>query len=145
MVLDSERGEVTLAAEAFGVIASFYMVMFAVPVVMQNQGAKNYCLWIRLIGPFFAVIMSLVKDGFNDSNFYGFITMNLFHVMFLTQGIVNQIYEEEMTLMRHKLAQTFWTPMLHLSFFFIYSTTCPTTKKGQGVLHFFPLYDIPLF
>lgn len=84
LLVSKERGETELVAQIFRVMTAFYVCIFAVPVLMQREGAKSYSLLIRLIGPVFGVIMSLVKDGFNDTIYYGFVCMNLFHQVFMT-------------------------------------------------------------
>jgi peptidoglycan/LPS O-acetylase OafA/YrhL len=115
-----------------------------VPMFLANseERGKKYGLMTKLIGPFFICMLNFAKDGTNNTTMYGFMAQLTYDIVFMSQGMIDQLYRKEQEESRAKMANTMWTPFAIVSFFLVYSLCTPTNVSTQGYLFFYPLYDL---
>ena len=73
---------------------------------------------------------------------YRFVSQLNYDLIFMAQGIVDQIYWKEMTKSRQELSQTMWSIAMVFGFWFMHSMTSPTNVTDQGYLFFYPIYPV---
>lgn len=71
-----------------------YTLFYTLPIVVINKG-YTYSNMLKLIGPILCILLSISRNGYNDGPLYGFIYMINFDLVFMMQGIVDQIFINE--------------------------------------------------
>eukprot|EP00356_Strombidium_inclinatum_P005144 CAMPEP_0170505448 /NCGR_PEP_ID=MMETSP0208-20121228/50983_1 /TAXON_ID=197538 /ORGANISM="Strombidium inclinatum, Strain S3" /LENGTH=165 /DNA_ID=CAMNT_0010786315 /DNA_START=750 /DNA_END=1243 /DNA_ORIENTATION=- len=111
-----------------------------VPGWVISKG-HQYSLLIRLIGPVMHIALNFFKDGNEYYPMYGFLTIINYDLIFMAQGIVDQVYAEEQKQAKEELSKTAWMPLGFFLFFLGYAITCPVGFSNSGYDFYYPLYD----
>lgn len=72
---------------------------------------------------------------------YGFLISINYFVIFHTQGIFDQIYDDLSAIhVREELSKSLLAPLAIGIWFFLYSLTAPTNHSDVGFMFYYPIY-----
>jgi hypothetical protein len=119
-----------------------YIIYYILPSLLINPTyGHKFSNLLKFIGPIATILLNLSKDGYNDTPQYGLLLQLNFDLVFMAQGLLDQIYHKEMKKSREELADSMWTIVCIYGFFFIYSLSTPTNVEGETYLYFYPVYQ----
>lgn len=78
------------------VLAFTYMVHFAAQYIFKLEFGRKYGFVIKLIGPLASYCLNVFKDGSEAETIYGLYAMINYDLLFMSQGIIDTIYQDEL-------------------------------------------------
>ena len=108
-----DKGEDSFAKAAV-MLFVIYAMYFFLPMVVLSKGYK-YANLLKFIGPLSCLMLKLVRDGFNNKTLNGFVYMINYDLVFMMQGMVDQIFYIEQKHSRNDLSKTMLTPFMFFS------------------------------
>ena len=128
------------------VVVLFLSLLFytSVPhLLVKNAGGNAHlvAMALQFLGPIAMACMNPFKDGYLHDTIYGFLTMINYDLVFMCQGIVDNVYRQEQLKAKAELGKTVVSFFTFYSFYLVWCTTAPMGHENAGYLYAYPLYD----
>lgn len=111
---------------------------------MLASNDPNKCqpsLYMKLLGPLACIALNFFKTPSPTPDMNGFIVMINYFAIFKTQGIVDQLYSEEISAQLKYYSDKMIVPLSIFLILLMYAMTAPHPTDGTGFMFFYPLYD----
>ena len=79
------------------ILLSMFGIYFFLPhnLIKKRENGYKYSLLLRFIGPFGTILLCRFKEGTSTQPLYVFVSMINFDLMFMAQGLIDQVYYKE--------------------------------------------------
>jgi len=123
------------------VLGFAYMVHFAAQLIFKFENLRKYGFLIKLIGPLASYGLNYWRDGHRDETIYGLYAMINYDLLFMSQGIVDTIYSEELQCSFDYFSKTSVMPFMFVLWGINASVFSPLAYHDENFLFFYPLYN----
>ena len=138
-----DDGQDNILLSTLFMIIIYAMYFFLPLIVINREDGYKYSNLLKIIGPIATILLNIARDGYNDGQIYGFCAQLNYDLVFMMQGLIDQVFWKEQEKSRNELSKTLWPPVTVFFFFLFMSFTTPVNYNNTFYeVFYYPLYRL---